>query len=90
MAYRAYRCRGCGKIFYGFEDAVRLDLIDLTWDHEYEILPPDPFVIHTTDCFMAEPMLDSIGTAYELDRILNMEAKQLKEDALLDQIRKNL
>lgn len=90
MAYKAYRCKDCGKTIHFFEEEV--DLVSINWgtDHEYEKLPPSPVVIHATDCFMAEPILDSMDTGHELDRILTMEARIAREEKMLDQIRKNM
>jgi len=53
-------------------------------------MPPNPTVIHQTECFMSEPVLDSMDTAIELDRILTREKQHERELKLTEDARKNL
>lgn len=86
MAFREYKCAYCGQSAYGFEGeehkircgnyidfcynwSKRSDVFELAW----EKLPPSPVVIHQTECFMSEPVLDSMDSNVELDRILTRE-----------------
>lgn len=90
MAYRAYKCKKCGLISHAFEEEV--DHLD--WGFCFcfkgiEKLPPDPVIIHQTECFFSEPVLDSMNTAIELDRILTREARHLRQDKMVDVARKN-
>lgn len=105
MAYQAYKCETCGRIEYAFECEVDCkDGCLLGWFllmQKGEIcsfdtpccdfikLPPNPFVIHQTEMFMCEPMLDSMNSSIELDRILTREARQLREDKMVDGARRN-
>jgi hypothetical protein len=90
MAYREYRCRDCGKTVFFFEEEVNIETINMAVDHEYEPMPHNPFIIHQTDCFMAEAIIDSLDTANELDRILTREVRHQKEDKLVQDARRNL
>lgn len=80
MAFCAYRSRLDGRIEYAFsgeEDRIA----SKDWEEEFERLPPNPTVIIATKTYMAEqPLLDSFKTMYELDRVLNIEAEQERED----------
>jgi hypothetical protein len=93
MAYREYRCAHCGHTTYAFENEFKPEgfcRVANSWWHDFELMPPDPFIIHQTDCFMSEPMLDSMRTAQELDRVLTREAKIQREDRALNEARRNL
>lgn len=87
MAYHKYICHHCGRIIYCFDDEIEKYY---SAEHHYRKLPPEPYIIHTTDVFMNEPMLDSMETAKELDRILTMEARWEREMKYMDKFRKEV
>ena len=95
MALARYKHRTTGKICYVFEgEEYRLDIPSgcighVPWTLVYEKLSPNPIVIHTTDTYMSDPQLDSLKTIYELDRQLNIEAREEKELEAFNQFRKN-
>ena len=102
MAYREYKCAYCGRSAYAFdgeEHKIRCtgiqDLCYNAMKHSdvfwlaWEKMPPNPVVIHQTECFMSDAALDSMHTSMELDRILTREARHLKHDKLVDQARRN-
>ena len=92
MSFKAYKHRfDEDRIEYAFEGEEYRLTDDLTiegdcqyrfeWDEIWEKLPPNPSVILATTSYMAGvPYLDSLKTMYELDRILNIEAEQARED----------
>ena len=92
MSFRAYRNKFDARIEYAFEgEEMRLadtpdeyhlwGLNDLGWSGVWEKLPPDPTVILATTSYMAGvPYFDSMKTMHELDRLLNIEAEQARED----------
>jgi hypothetical protein len=91
MAYREYRCETCGAIAYAFENEVhKLRNINKHILCKWKKMPPSPVVIHTTECFMSEPVLDSMDTAMELDRILTREKSQERELKQVLEARKHL
>lgn len=103
MAYREYKCAYCGRSAYAFEGEEHKIYCSGWEDHCYnaskqsdnfnmawEKMPPNPIVIHTTECFMSEPMLDSMHTAMELDRILTREKQHEREIKTTNEARKNL
>ena len=97
MAYREYRCLFCDESCFSFENEEHrircknpkchntIAYYELHWQK----MPPNPVVIHQTECFLSDPVLDSTHTAMELDRILTREAHHLKNDKLVDQARRN-
>lgn len=102
MAYREYKCAYCGRsayVFEGEEHKIRCsnwmescynamkhsDVFWLAW----EKMPPNPVVIHQTECFMSEPVLDSMDTNIELDRLLTREKQHERELKLTEEARKN-
>jgi hypothetical protein len=54
------------------------------------MMPPDPTVVHCTNTYMSEAQLDSIKTMYELDKILNYEAREEREIKILNETRINM
>jgi hypothetical protein len=80
MSFKAFE-RIDGRIFYAFEgEEHRLPVISDSWDKEYQMIPNNPTVVIATSNYMLDiPMLDSIHSAYELDRILNIEAEMERE-----------
>lgn len=84
MALIAY-VRQNGAVIYAFRgEEHRLP------DEPLEALPPNPTTVHSTNTYMSEPQLDSISTIYELDRILNIEAREEKELLVFNEYRKNI
>jgi len=78
MAFREYKCTMCEHIAYAFEGEERKIrnscLCELVLGRGmWEKMPPSPVVIHQTECFMSEPVLDSMDSNVELDRILTRE-----------------
>jgi DNA-directed RNA polymerase subunit RPC12/RpoP len=91
MAFMAYKCAQCGGVIYSFESEFnKLQIRCLkTCQGDYIKQPPNPTVIHQTECYMAEPVLDSMDTNIELDRIMTREARHLKQDKQVDEARRN-
>jgi len=97
MAYREFRCMLCDGSVYAFEGEEhkirchnpdcynKITYYELHW----EKMPPAPTVIHQTECFMAESVLDSMNSSMELDRILTREARHLRNDKMVDKARRN-
>ena len=95
MAYREYKCTFCGNIAYAFEDEERKIRHSCSCELVFgrgvwEKMPPNPVVIHTTECFMSEAMLDSMDTAMELDRILTREKSHERELKTVELARRDL
>jgi hypothetical protein len=74
MALSAYKCEDCGLVHYRFDDEQEPE-----GHHKFVKLPPSPKVVLATALYMQEYQLDSWNTTYELDRILNLEARAEKE-----------
>lgn len=99
MALRQYKCKTCGCMALAFEnEQIRLVQHDgncssserpLAYTHDFEALPPNPVVVHTTDTWMSEAHIDSFQTVYELDRQLNIEAANERETKAMLEARKN-
>lgn len=93
MALCQYKCSICGESELAFEEELRLlgcgdSFIE---SHAWEKLPPRVSTVIATSSFMLdEPQLDSLHTIYELDRQLNIEAREAKETELFQEIRRNL
>lgn len=93
MAYREFKCLHCLRSSFAFDNetykvrcsnAKCFNVIDY-YDDNWEKMPPNPTVIHTTECFMSEAVLDSMDTAMELDRVLTREKqhdRELKESEM--------
>lgn len=94
MALREYRCE-CGEVAYLFDDE-EVDSrgghnCDGPFAHVWHKMPPRVVTVIATSSFMLdEPQLDSLHTIYELDRQLNIEARETKETELFQDIRRNL
>ena len=89
MAYRAYICEKCNKeVLFAFENEFQGASCGRCKGDMWRKLPPIPYIIHQTECFMSEPLLDSIHSAAELDRILRVEAGHEREDKLLNDARR--
>lgn len=56
----------------------------------WEKMPPSPVVIHQTESFMSEAVLDSMDTAIELDRILTRERSHERDLKATLEGRRNL
>lgn len=88
MSLREYRNKKTGKSFYVFageEHKVPGNIKD------YRLMPPNPSTVIATHVYMTEmPQLDSLKTIYELDRILNIEAEQEREDKAYQELTKEL
>lgn len=95
MGLRWWECTRCGEKQLAFlNEKKRLVqgncMVYLRWCHDFQPLPPDPSVVHCTNTYMSEPQLDSLKTIYELDRILNIEARDEKELKILQEARINM
>lgn len=93
MSFRAYKNKKDGSIHYAFQgEECRLPDVNKNspWDSMYVMLPPNPSVIIGTVTWMAGVYLDSMKTMYELDRILNIEAEQNREDKAYQEMIKNI
>lgn len=78
MSFKAFKRLSDGEIFYAFEGEE--DRIPNYNSRLFRILPNDPVTILATTQVMSEhPLLDSIDTADERDRLLTMEAEDLAE-----------
>lgn len=103
MPFTEYKCRYCGRSAYAFvgeenrlrcaglvdgcyNASRRTDVFEAGW----EKLPPSPRVIHQTECFLSEPVLDSMDSNIELDRILTREKSHDRELKLTLEARKHL
>lgn len=98
MPLREYECHSCGirKLFFP-EERHRIVLFcaegccGTKFHHVMMELPVRPAVVHSTEQFMLERgYLDSLGSIYELDRILNLEARADKELKAIEQARKEM
>lgn len=96
MALREFRCLLCGVSGLAFpEEAERVAGIFKTDNtscvHSIYMVPQRPNVVMATEQFMVDGgfYLDSMGSIYELDRILNVEARTEKEMKFLETARKN-
>lgn len=91
MAFCEYRCRCCGAVAYAFENEEhKLRLINKYILCRWEKMPPSPVVIHQTESFMSEAVLDSMDTAIELDRILTRERSHERDLKATLEGRRNL
>jgi phage FluMu protein Com len=92
MAFKAYRCKKCHKtVLYAFENEFDPNSKCPTCKEivEWRMMPHDPYVIHQTDIYLNEAMIDCIDTGVELDRILRREAEEERELQLVqDAIKK--
>lgn len=81
MAIQEYRCKICDHSVLSFEDEFTQDgRCDEHTHHCWEVQPPVAVTVIATNLFMLDfPQLDSIHTIYELDRQLNIEAREEKE-----------
>lgn len=82
MALQEYQCDRCGKRELAFdgEPLQQGNCGKVTrWCHNFIELPPRPSVVVATAMYMQEFQLDSWATVYELDRLLNIEAREAKE-----------
>jgi len=87
MSLQRFRCRSCDVKVLAFEDETIDELSpnipsclpDSCGYHYWEVLPPNCSVVIATSQFMQDYQLDSWSTVYELDRLLNIEAREEKE-----------
>ena len=100
MSFCAYKRKSDGKVFYAFpsdaikrlpvegiNDSISPRTKDWLFYTQFEVLPPNPTTILATSTYMAGvPYLDSLKTMYELDRQLNIEAEQAREDKVYQQM----
>jgi len=92
MAYAAYRCKKCQKTsLFAFENEFKKDTKCVKCSGTVWVkLPPNPTTIHQTDGFMSEPILDSMASSIELDRILRMEEGHEIEQKITNEARKKI
>jgi hypothetical protein len=88
VALIEYKSKSTDRVCYVFggEEPARLPTDVADWEPQ----PPNPIIVHTTNSWMSESTIDSYHTTYELDRQLNIEAGELREMKLINQVRKNL
>lgn len=97
MALREYRCSFCGESRLAFDNEKDYRLYTivscpgcLLYNHAWERQPPRvTVVLATTGLMLDEPQLDSLITIYELDRQLNMEARDEIEMEIYQRARRN-
>ena len=91
MALVEFRCQQCQTAQLVF-DTEPQRLLDCPHCQQTKTLlkkiPPRPIVIHMTETWTSEPQFDSIYTIYELDRQLNIEAREAKEMEMVNKARK--
>ena len=99
MSYREYKCGCCGGTAYAFEGEEHKLRCSSVGTYCYNAfrhstawykMPPNPVVIHQTECFMSEAVLDSMDSAIELDRILTREKQHARELRDLEETRKQI
>lgn len=90
MALRKYILKRDPKVVcYCFDDEVDKKLGE-KWEKRFVRLPPNPTIIHAMFDYMTEdPVLDSLGSIYELDRQLNIDAENDRELREMEQARIN-
>lgn len=81
MALNEYICAKCGLRQLAFENELTQGNCGtiIRWCHDFVKMPPKVQVITATAMYMHEYQLDSFHTVYELDRQLNIEARNEKE-----------
>ena len=103
MSFRSYKCKKTGELYYAFRgEEHRLPgvipgprgseslPVEKTWPKLYDIQPPNPTVVIGTATWMAGVYLDSMKSMYELDRLLNIEAEQEREDKAYQELVKHI
>jgi hypothetical protein len=91
MGLICYQCTTCKEKRFAFDgEQDRIDWECSTKWCEIVPLPPNPTTVHATNTYMSEPQLDTLSTVYELDRILNIEAREEKELQVFNEYRKNI
>jgi hypothetical protein len=91
MGLICYECKTCKRKQFAFDgETDRIDWECKSKWCEIVVLPPNPTTVHATNTYMSEPQLDTLSTIYELDRILNIEAREEKELKILNEYRKNI
>ena len=91
MGLIGYECKTCGQKQFAFNgEEHRVNWRCHTKWCEVVALPPNPTTVHATNTYMSEPQLDTLSTMYELDRILNIEAREEKELQVFNEYRKNI
>jgi len=100
MALQEYKCFFCDEKRLAFDLDVALDLDRLqtytnctgcfSYKHSWVKQPPRvSVVLATTGLMLDDPQLDSLITIYELDRQLNLEARDAIEMEVYQQARRN-
>lgn len=75
LSFTAFKNSETGEVKYAFPfDSQRLG------EGMWLVLPHMPNVVLATAVYDQEPYLDSIKSLHELDRQLNIEAEQARED----------
>lgn len=92
MPLREYICKKCQEVQFVFDDEHTNDLgcKSRSGKHKFILMPPRVSVVIATNTFMSDPQLDSWVTVYELDRQLNIEAREQKEIEIFQEVRRNL
>lgn len=82
MPLNEYRCPHCKSTTLRFEEFRFMydgQCDDPRMPHEWELMPPRANIVFATAQYMQEYQLDSWATVYELDRQLNIEAREARE-----------
>ena len=79
MPVSEYMCSSCGERQTVADHSDLSGACQGSKSHEFKRLPPRVAVVIATALFMQEYQLDSYPTVYELDRVLNIEARAEKE-----------
>lgn len=98
MALAELKCKSCGRTEYLFETEYRRFWDERVeggpcpndWEHQWQKMPPRvSVVLATTGLMLDDPQLDSLVTIYELDRQLNLEARDAIEMEIYQRARRN-
>lgn len=99
MGMTEWKCSWCKQSRYLFEGEQKLTIGGCLWQpgrhfkilpHHWEKMPPKiSVVLATTGLMLDEPQLDSLITIYELDRQLNLEARDEIEMEIYQRARRN-
>jgi hypothetical protein len=94
MPMVSYRCSICKDRHHFYKDEEIKNngcKSEKNNTHSWQVVPTVINTVIATNAFMLDdPQLDSIRTIHDLDRILNIEARDAKETEILQDILKNL
>lgn len=79
---KQYICTKCGENSFVFESEVDTRLKKngcVSGSHEYQKMPPIPFVVHCTSRFFHQPLLDSWAERRVANMKYNIEASKERE-----------